>query len=123
MQPCSCSESENFACHICTDIGSRYSSDSSNEEIFSAPHKEKVLMVATEEEEIKILSHIHGMEEGEMNNRLTEAFMEQLHFSSSKNSAKKPLFVDASFEQNTRSFQVHSLTLGEVSREIHSIKT
>ena len=43
---------------------------------------------------------------------------------------KKPLFIDASFERNTRAYQrdqlqnkVRSLTLGEVSREIHMLKS
>jgi len=88
-------------------------------------------MAAIEEDEIKILSQIRAMEDGEMKSRLTEAFMDQLKSSSSRNSGKKPLFVDASFERNTRSFQRHqekpdkvrSLTLGEVSREIHNIKS
>ena len=65
-----------------------------------------------------------------MKNRLTEAFMDQLKSKASKDSSKKSLFIDASYERNTKSFQMHqqkpgrvrSLTLGEVSREIHNLK-
>ena len=65
-----------------------------------------------------------------MNNQLLEAFLDQLHSSSSsKSSSKKLLYVDASYEWNTKSFQryqqqdkVRSLTLGEASREIHYLK-
>jgi len=71
------------------------------------------------------------MEDGEMKTRLTEAFMDQLKTSShSKGSSKKPLFIDASYECNTKSFQrqkqqdkVRALTLGEVSKEIHNLKS
>jgi len=63
-------------------------------------------MAQTKEEEIKILSQIRAMEDGEMKTRLTEAFMDQLKTSShSKGSSKKPLFIDASYECNTKSFQ------------------
>ena len=59
-----------------------------------------------------------------MKNRLTEAFMDQLKSKASKDSGKKSLFIDASYERNTKPFQMHqqkpsrvrSLTLGEVSQ-------
>lgn len=47
------------------------------------------------------------MEDGDMRNQLTEAFMDQLRSSTSRSSGKKPLFVDASFDRNNRSFQRH----------------
>ena len=83
-----------------------------------------------EEAELKILSQIRAMEEGDMKNRLIEAFTNQLKTKASKESGKKPLFIDASYERNTKSFQMHhqkpervrSLTLGEVSGEIHHLK-
>lgn len=59
----------------------------------------------TKEEELKLLAQIRAMEEGDMKNRLLEAFLDQLHFStSSKSSSKKPLYVDPSYERNTKSF-------------------
>lgn len=86
-------------------------------------------MAQTEEDEIKILSEIRAMEEEEMKNRLMEAFMDQMK-SSSRSSSKKPLFIDASYENNAKSFQrhqqqdkVHALTLWEVSHEIHDLKS
>eukprot|EP00253_Pinus_taeda_P016901 PITA_16901 len=71
------------------------------------------------------------MEDSDMKNRLIEAFTDQLKTKASKESGKKPLFFDASYEHNTKSFQMHhqkpgrvrSLTLGEVSGEIHHIKS
>jgi len=46
-------------------------------------------MATAEEEEFKILSQIRAMEEGDMKERLTAAFMDQLRLSSSsKNTAK-----------------------------------
>ena len=84
-----------------------------------------------DEEELKIMSQIHAMEEGEMKYKLLETFMNQIHSSSScKASTKKPIFVDASYELKTKAFQrdqlqskFRALTLGEVSREIHNLKT
>lgn len=87
------------------DFDSESYSDSSSEKMSFKPQKEKILMAATEEDEIKILSQIRAIEDGEMKNELKKAFMDQLKSSSSRNSGKKPLFVDASFERNTRSFQ------------------
>ena len=49
--------------------------------------------------------------------------------SSSTSSGKKPNFVDASYDRNTKSYLQHNsskartLTLGEVSREIHNMKS
>jgi len=68
-------------------------------------------MGATEEDEIKILSYIHATEDGEMKNHLIEAFMDQLKSNASKNSGKKSLFIDVSFERNTKSFQKHQKNL------------
>ena len=42
-----------------------------------------------------------------MKNRLIEAFMDQIKAKASNISGKKPLFVDASYERNTKSFQRH----------------
>ena len=127
MQQCFCSDSDDCNCSCSTD--SNCSSDTSEEQNHQ---KEKILMAQiADEEELKILSQIQAMEEGEMKNRLTEPFMEQLSTRASKNSGNKSLFIDASFERNTKSFQRHqekhdrvrSLTLGEVSCEIHIIKS
>lgn len=63
-------------------------------------------MAQTEEDEIKILSQIRAMEEGEMKNHLMEAFMDQMK-SSSRSSSNKPLFIDASYEKNAKTFQRH----------------
>lgn len=87
-------------------------------------------MTATEEDELKILSKIRSMEDGEMKNHLTKAFMDQIKSKASKYSGKKSLFIDAAYERNTKSFQmnqqnpgrVRSITLGEVSREIRNLK-
>jgi len=131
MQACACSDSENCECPHYSDSDSDFYSESSIEETHLVPRKEKVLMAYIEEEEFKILSQIRAMEEGDMKEILIAAFMDQLRVSgSSKNTVKKPLFVDASFERNTKLFQKHqphdkvrSLTLGEVSREIHHLKS
>jgi len=130
---CSCSNSEECACHIFyDDDDSEFSYSSSEEEQRRKPPKEKVLMASAEEEaEMKILAQIRTMEEGDMKNHLIEAFTDQLKSRASKESGKKPLFVEASYERNTRSFQMHhqkpgkvrSLTLGEVSGEIHQLKS
>jgi len=88
-------------------------------------------MATTEEEELKFPSQIRAMEDGEMKNHMTKAFMNQLKTKASNNSGKKYLSFDASYEKNTKSFQRHqrkpdrvrSLILGEVSREIHILKT
>lgn len=69
---CSCSDSKECACQIQYNSDYEYFSESSYEEGEKhKPQKEKVLMVATEEKELKILSQIHAMEDGEMKNRLT----------------------------------------------------
>jgi len=129
---CSCSDPEECACHVFYDNDSEFYTSSSEEEEKVKPPKEKVLMASTEEEaELKILSHIRAMEEGDMKNRLIEAFTNQLKTKASKESGKKSLFIDASYERNTKSFQMHhqkpgkvrSLMLGEVSGEIHHLKT
>lgn len=64
-------------------------------------------MAATKEDEIKILSQICAMEDGDMKNWLTEAFMDQLRTSSSRGPGEKPLFVYEYFDRNTSSFQKH----------------
>jgi len=61
-------------------------------------------MATKEEEELKILSQIHAMEDGEMKNLLTEAFMDQLKEKASNVLGRKSLFIDASYEKNTKSF-------------------
>lgn len=127
---CSCLDPEEYTCHVFYEEDFAYSTSSSEEEEVKPP-KEKVLMASTEEEaELKILSQIRIMEEGDMKNRLIEAFTDQLKAKASKESGKKPLFVNASYERNTKSFQMHhqkpgkvrSLTLGEVSVEIYHLK-
>ena len=69
------------------------------------------------------------MEDGDLKTRLIDACM-QSSSSSTSRSGKKLMFVDASYERNTRIYlrqkqedKVRALTLGEVSREIHCMKT
>ena len=70
-----------------------------------------------------------------MKENLLETFLNTMHKNqerSSKTASKtesKALFVDASFEKNTRAFQrsqqqskARSLTLGEIIQEIHNLK-
>lgn len=132
LSECSCSDSDECVCQVFYDNDSQVSDSSGEEEERPKPPKEKVLMASTEEEaEMKILAQTRNMEEGAMKDRLIEAFTEQLKSKASKESGKKPLFVDASYERNTKSFQMHhqkpgklrSLTLGEVSGEIHQLKS
>ena len=79
--------------------------------------------------ELEILSQIRALNEGDMKDKLLEAFLSQVH-STKKESSSKPRFIDTSFDRNTRAFQrsqlqdkVHQLTLAEVSREIHTLKS
>ncbi len=85
--------------------------------------------------ETKLLAQIKTLGEGEMKEKLLETFLSTMHKnqgSSSKTASKtepKALFIDASFERNTRSFQrsqqnskTRALTLGEVNQEIHHLK-
>jgi len=50
---------------------------------------------------------IRAMEDGKMKNCLTESFMDQFKSKPSKYLSKKYLFIDASYERNTKSFQLH----------------
>lgn len=78
---CLCSNYEECACQVHYDSDSEFFSESSEEET-PKPQKEKFLMAATEEYELNILAQIYSMEEGEMKNRLTKAFMDHLSHSS-----------------------------------------
>lgn len=79
---------------------------------------------------MKFFAQIRAMEEGELKSRLLETFMQNSSTSSNTRVSKKPIFVDASYEKNTKSYlwqqqanKVRPLTLGEVSKEIHNMKT
>lgn len=79
---------------------------------------------------MKFFAQIRAMEEGELKSRLLETFMQYSSTSSNTRVSKKPIFVDASYEKNTKSYlrqqqanKVRPLTLGEVSKEIHNMKT
>ena len=85
-------------------------------------------MAQSDEDEMKIFAHIRAMEEGDLKNKLLETFMQQT--SSSSRANKKPIFPEASYYRNTKAYQrdhkkskVRPLTLGEVSREIHMLKS
>lgn len=130
---CSCSNSNECTFHAIYEDDSEFYTSSCGEEEGERPKftKEKVLMASTEEEvELRILSQIRAMEEGDMKNRPIEAFTDPVKTKASNESGKKPLFIDASYERKTKSFQMHhqklgrvrSLTLGEVSGEIHHLK-
>jgi len=106
MNECDCTSSDNYQCE--SNIESEISS---NEDHVSQPN-EKVLMAQTMDDvETKLLAHIKTLGEGEMKEKLLETFLSTMHKnqgSSSKTTSKtkpKALFIDASFERNTRSYK------------------
>ena len=86
-------------------------------------------MAQTNEDDMKVFAQIHAMEEGDLKATLVKAFMQHGTGSSNSSSSKKPNFVDASYDRNTKSYLQHNstkvrgLTLGEVSKEIHNLKS
>lgn len=53
---------------------------------------------------MKFFAQIRAMEEGELKSRLLETFMQNSSTSSNTRVSKKPIFVDASYEKNTKSY-------------------
>lgn len=85
-----------------------------------------------DDDESKVLAGIKMLAEGEMKEKLLETFSQIRHKdlgNTSKGNISKALFVDASYDKSTKSFQRNqqhtkprSLTLGEVSDEIHHLR-
>lgn len=85
-----------------------------------------------DDDESKVLVGIKMHVEGEMKEKLLETFLQirQKDFGNTlKGNISISLFVDSSYEENTKYFQRNqkhtkprSLTLGEVSHEIHHLK-
>ena len=61
-------------------------------------------MAQIDEDELNIFAHLCAMEEGDLKNRLLETFMSQTS-SASKSACKKPLFLEASYQRNTKAYQ------------------
>lgn len=106
MNVCNSTDSEICKCE------SRAESESYYDEDFASKPKEKVLMAQTiDDAETKLLAQIRTLREGELKEKLLETFLSTMHKKQghcSKSSSKiefKALFIDASFERNTRVFQ------------------
>jgi hypothetical protein len=73
-----------------------------------------------------MFSQIKALPEREMKVALLDSFLKTMmkeHTPKSSESGKKPLFVDASFEKNTKSFikqnkkeKLHPLTMNDISK-------
>ena len=85
-----------------------------------------------DDDESKVLANIRMLAEGEMKEKLLETFLQIKHRdlgNTSTGNIQKSLFVDASYQKNVQYYQGNqqhtkprSLTLGEVSHEIHLLK-
>ena len=125
IQQCECIESEDCNCNNSESKSILNLEEES--ELRSNKEKEKLCMAHNiEDDDSKVLSSIKMLVEGEMKEKMLDAFLQTMHKeqgrSCSKKNQAKTLFVDGSYEKNTRSFQRNkehtkprSLTLGEVS--------
>jgi len=82
-----------------------------------------------------MLAHIQELPEGELKENLLSSFLRTMLKTTQPQgntvqTGRQPIFIDASYERNTRSFmqkirneRLQPLTIGDVSREINVLKS
>jgi len=113
-QNCQCSNPNQCSCSSTEESETDESIEETEEELDRKMPKLKVCMASRNiGEDAQMLAQIQALPEGEMKASLLDSFLKTMMKTTQKShdemsSGKKPVFVDASFEKNTKSFIKHN---------------
>ena len=111
---CQCSNPNHCSCSSIEESETDESIEETKEELDRKMPKLKVCMASSNTgEDAQMLAQIQALPEGEMKASLLDSFLKTMMKTTQKShdetsSRKNPVFVDASFEKNTKSFIKHN---------------